>query len=155
MPESIPGFLVWLAVALLLIFITHQLTKSREEKGRAAVREDSGNSEKRTRKNDLLKFLSTWENEIRLGIGIHGAVARTFDERKSELIRLTSISAGDYAAEFSAMAQAITDMRGGEVDKKNQEGGKYQFIGAEKLLGDGSIAGRFCRVQLNCTTTLA
>ena len=68
-------------------------------------------------------------------MGIHGAVSKTFDERKGELVRLAAVYAPDYPNEFSIKVSAITGMTGGEVDRKIcNSNDEWEFTGATKLL---------------------
>src|SRR5262245_18891888 len=104
--DSIPKFLSYLAVILFVAVVGHSLAKDRVN-----------HSKRSRRKNDLLQFLKVWEHDIQSGLNLYFAVANTFDARKRELIRLTSVMRSDYSgSEFSAKIKAITDMNAGAVD---------------------------------------
>ena len=129
-----PTTILWTAViAIAGWLIVHRLTRSREREFRELDKRETQIAARTKRKNELLQFLKVWEHEIRSGLGVYHKVSNSFDERKRELVRFTSIMTTDYSPDFSAKVKIITGITS-EVGSMELDKDRGELKGVRKLL---------------------
>ena len=136
--ENTWGFVLGAASVTGGWLVVHRLNKGRERRSDENARRRAATVAVRHRKADLLQFLKVWKRELRGGLAQYGEVAKTFDERKRELARLTSLMIADYPGEralnFSEAVQTITEITGDEISRPELNRSGKEFKPVRQLL---------------------
>jgi len=136
--ENIGGFVLSTAIVAGGWAAVHRLNKDRERRTNEIARKHAETVGLRNRKADLLQFLKVWKRELRGGLARYGEVAKTFNERKRELARLTSLMIADYPGEralnFSEAVQTITETTADEISRPELNSTGREFKPVRKLL---------------------
>jgi hypothetical protein len=149
--ENIGGFVLSTTIVAGGWVAIHRLNKDRERRTNEIARKQAETVGMRNRKADLLQFLMVWKRELRGGLAQYGEVAKTFDERKRELARLTSLMIADYPGErslnFSEAVQTITETTADEISRPDLNSNGREFKPVRKLLDAVDMVIRFVETK--------